>query len=493
MIVIQILYAISAIGLALVGINALVLALIYLKHRHQHIRLPAVKDESAWPPVLVQLPIYNERYVVERLIESAGRLDYPHDRLRVQLLDDSTDETATIAAAAVERARTAGLQIEHVQRPSREGYKAGALAYGLEHDEAEFVAVFDADFVPEPDFLRRTIPYFLTDLRLGLVQARSGHLNLEHSLLTRAQAFALDSHLLIEQTARQRSGLFMNFSGTAGVWRRGCIDDSGGWQGDTLSEDIDLSYRAQLCGWHCLYLPDVEARAELPPLIMGFKRQQSRWATGTVQCLRKLGPELLVADLTIWQKVQAIIHLGGYLAFPLMIVLLLTALPLTLTGNLDSLPLAGLWLGLFGPPVQAVITQRTLYRDWPRKMLYFPMLMLVGIGIAVNNTQAVWKGLSGGQQTFLRTPKFQISGQRASWAESGYVLPIDHTTWLELLLAIYAAVTAAAALWLAPALAPFMALYAAGFAYVAGLGLWQSRTARRARMTVKREWLMADS
>jgi cellulose synthase/poly-beta-1,6-N-acetylglucosamine synthase-like glycosyltransferase len=479
LIVLQLLYSISAFGLALVGFNALVLLVIYLSHRREKIPQPVVADEDNWPSVVVQLPIYNERHVVERLIEAVTRLDYPRDRLTVQLLDDSDDETAAIAASAVRRARRAGLRIDHVRRDSRTGYKAGALAHGFTLAEADFIAIFDADFVPQPDFLRRVIPYFLDDPGLGMVQTRWGHLNPGYSSLTCAQALALDTHFVIEQTARQRGGLLMNFSGTGGVWRRTCIQDSGGWHYDTLSEDIDLSYRAQLRGWRCLYLPEISVPAEIPPLVMAFKRQQSRWATGTIQCLRKLGPTVLASHLTIWQKLQAMLHLGGYFIHPLMLLLLLSTLPLLLTGQLSNLPLAGLSLAMLGPPLQMIVAQSTLYPDWKRRLLHFPVLMLLGVGIAVNNLAAVLRGFSSRPHTFRRTPKFHIRRRGQTWAASAYVLPADYTTWLEIALSLYSGVTAVLALQRAPALAPFMALYALGFAYVAGAGLWQTRTARR--------------
>jgi cellulose synthase/poly-beta-1,6-N-acetylglucosamine synthase-like glycosyltransferase len=491
-IILRILYTISTVGLAVVGFNALVLVVTYLRHRRKETPRPTVAEDE-WPTVVVQLPVYNERHVVERLVRAASALNYPRDRLTIQLLDDSTDDTSVAAGAAVERARRAGLSIVHLRRGGRAGYKAGALVYGLERTDAEFVAVFDADFVPQPDFLRLVIPYFMDDDRLGLVQTRWAHLNADTSLLTRAQALALDSHFVIEQTARHRGGLLMNFSGTGGIWRRETITDSGGWHCDTLSEDIDLSYRAQLGGWRCLYLPNVSVPAEVPPLMMGFKRQQSRWATGTVQCLRKLGGRVLRSPLTPWQKIQAMIHLGGYFIHPLMIVLLLLTLPLVLAGQIDRVTLSGLGLAMLGSPLQAVIAQRSLYPDWWRRLILFPVFMLMGVGIAASNSEAVLKGFSARPQSFERTPKFHLEGQRhASWAASRYTLPVNSTTILELLLSAYAGVTAVVALRAEPALAAFMALYALGFAYVAGLSLWQSYTVRRVRAR-HRQWGLRGS
>jgi cellulose synthase/poly-beta-1,6-N-acetylglucosamine synthase-like glycosyltransferase len=475
----QVLYVLSTVGLAIVGFNTLVLAALYWRHRQEDPAPPAAPPPGDWPSVVVQLPIFNERHVVERLIEAVAALDYPRDRLHVQVLDDSTDETVHLVARAVEAAKARGLHIEQVLREKRVGYKAGALEYGMQHSDADFIAVFDADFQPHPDFLRRTVPHFLSDARLGMVQARWAHLNDSYNLLTRAQALALDAHFVVEQTARHRSGLLMNFSGTAGVWRRACLEDAGGWQHDTLSEDIDASYRAQMRGWRFLYLPDVGVPAEIPPLMMGFKRQQARWATGTIQCLKKLGGQVLTSpSLSLAQKAEAMVHLGGYLLHPFMVLLLLTTLPLLLMGGISGLPLAGLGLAMLGSPVQAALSQTRLYDDWKRRLLVFPVFMVLGVGIAVSNSLAVWRALVGGQQAFQRTPKFQVGGQTESWLGSNYTLPVDGTTWAELLLAVYAAVSGVLAVTRLPALAPFMLLYAVGFGYVAGLSLYQAQTAR---------------
>lgn len=478
MIVIQVLYIVSAIILSLMGFNALILSLVYLWHRHDEFPLPDAGDADL-PPVVVQLPIYNERDVVERLIEAAGKLDYPKDRLAIQVLDDSTDDTSTITALAVERARLACVPIVHMRRESRVGFKAGALVYGLEQADAEFVAIFDSDFVPEPDFLRQIVPHFLEDERLGMVQTRWSHINPDYNLLTKAQVLALDTHFVIEQTARHRGGLLMNFAGTAGVWRRECIEDSGGWHLDTLSEDIDLSYRAQLAGWRCLYLPDIAAPAELTPVMTAFKRQQSRWATGTVQCLRKLGPRVLSSRLTIWQKLEAVLHLGGYFIHPAMVLLMLTALPLMINGDFNNVPLAGLSLAMFGPPLANLIAQRRLNPDWAYRMAFLPILMLIGVGIAASNTLAVMRGFSSHAQTFHRTPKFHVRTRGQGWTKSIYQIPLDATLGFELFLAVYAGLTSVVAVDYAPSLVPFMLLYTLGFAYVAGLSLWQARAVQR--------------
>lgn len=494
MIVLEIGYMVSALLLALLGFNALLLSVIYWLKRYHRAPSPGGL-EGSYPTVAVQLPIYNERHVVERLVECIGRLNYPRDRLVVQLLDDSTDETVTQAAAAAEALRRSGFPIEHIRRGERSGYKAGALAYGLTRTDAEFIAVFDADFSPPPDFLCRVIPYFLRDDTLGLVQTRWSHLNAEHSLLTRAQALALDAHFVVEQTARNRSYLLMNFSGTGGIWRRDCIEASGGWHTDTLSEDIDLSYRAQLAGWRFLYLPDIDSPAEIPPLMMAFKRQQGRWATGTVQCLRKLGRRVLFSRLNPWQKLEAFLHLGGYFVHPLMILVLLFSLPLLWADRMAGLPLAGLGLGMLGMPVQIWIAQRYLYPDWLKRIAVLPVLILIGLGIAVSNTGAVLRGLSPKPVAFSRTPKFRIEDRQPghAWQASGYVLTADTSTWIEIAFAFYAAVTFIAAVQNQSAAAVFMALYALGFTTVAATSLWQAHVARQKQAAQRRTWSFSGS
>ncbi len=489
MIVLETLYVIAATVLALIGVNALVLGVIYLLTRRTNPVRAVALPEEAYPSVVVQLPVYNEQHVVQRLVDAVSRLDYPRDRLHIQLLDDSSDETVAYAASAVEQAQARGVSIEHIRREARTDYKAGALAYGLQRTDAEFIAIFDADFAPRPDFLRQVIPYFLTDERIGLVQTRWSHLNTEFSWMTRAQALALDAHFIVEQTARHRGGLLINFAGTGGVWRRACITDSGGWHGDTLSEDIDLSYRAQLAGWRAVYVPDIDAPAEIPPLMMGFKRQQQRWATGTVQCFRKLAGQVLGSRLSLWQKLQAMIHLGGYFAHPLMILILLLVGPLMLSNQLGRLPLAGLGISMLGMPFQILLSQQRLYEDWSRRFALLPFLMVLGVGTSASNTVAVMRAFSRRKLAFERTPKFSAQGNQAGtgWGSS-YMLPVDKVTWLEVALALYAACLVFISLEYAPALTPFMVLYAAGFGYVSATSLRQSLLNQQSRPKRQPGW-----
>lgn len=470
-------YTLAALLLAIYGFNSMVLILLYLRHRWDTNYHPPL---AAPPPVTVQLPIYNEVHVVERLIDAVARLDYPRDRLQIQVLDDSTDETTILAGACVDRHRARGVDIELIHRTERTGFKSGALKRGLETAKGEFIAIFDADFVPTPNFLRQTLPYFLKRPRLGLIQTRWGHLNADYSPLTRAQAIALDGHFVVEQTARQRAGLFMNFNGTAGIWRKECIRDAGGWRTDTVSEDLDLSYRAQLAGWEFLHLPQVTSPAEIPPQLGAFKRQQFRWAKGSIQCLLKLCRPIMKASRPIFVRLQGLIHLGGYLCHPLMLILLLATLPLMLWNGRLHLPLTYLSLASLGPPILYVISQRTLYCDWLKRLAYLPVLLLLGIGIALNNTCAIYEALAGCRNRFLRTPKFCLEGPSDRWADSRYALPFSWMTLGEALLTLYSLIAISVALGRGNLYAiPFLLLYAGGFGYVAALGFWHHLLSKR--------------
>lgn len=471
--IVVIIYSIVLIGLALYGFNALYFSVMFFRQRQnfrQHAPTPPMTD---FPAVTVQLPIFNERLVVERLIDAVAALDYPADKLSIQVLDDSTDETMALARARVAFHRGRGVTIDYVRRPVRTGFKAGALAYGLHTAPGEFIAIFDADFVPPRDLLRRVMPHFNRP-EVGMVQTRWGHLNATENPFTRAQALALDGHFVVEQTVRSSQGLLMNFNGSGGVWRRATIDDAGGWQSDTIAEDLDLSYRAQLAGWQLKYLPHVVAPAEIPPLLTAFKRQQFRWAKGAIQALKKFAAQLLRAPLSPWQKVQAFLHLSGYLVHPLMLLLILLGLPVIVYTNPGTLRLSALGVAGFAPPVLFALSQWGAYRNWVERFAYFPFLVLFGAGIMLNNSWAVFEGFSGrNAREFLRTPKFRT--QNGLSRASDYILPVDWTTWGELVLAGYCWIEAFIALSRAPGLVPFLVMYALGFTVTAGLGLWQSR------------------
>ncbi|MFQ5593737.1 MAG: cellulose synthase family protein [Anaerolineae bacterium] len=472
-----IVYIFAAVLLAAYSLNSILLTALFLRHRQS--RRPTTPPLVRFPRVTIQLPIYNERYVVNRLIDAVARLDWPGDRIEIQVLDDSTDITTSIARAAVRHWQQQGVNIRLIHREHRAGFKAGALAHGLATASGEFITIFDADFVPPPDFLRRTIPHLLADPGLGLVQARWGHLNADYSLLTRAEALGIDAHFVVEQAARDCSGLYLNFNGTAGVWRRECIETSGGWHTDTLSEDVDLSYRAQLAGWRLRYLPDVVVPAELPPQIHGFKGQQFRWAKGSIQVARKLARRLLSHDVSPWVRLQGMFHLTGYLIHPLMIVLLLIVVPLIFSRSQAPAGFAYLSLATLGPPFLYTTAQWAAYPDWRRRMLGFPILALIGTGIAVSNTQAVAEALLNRKTAFQRTPKFRIEDRGDRWADKSYALGRDPLVLSEMALAGYAGLGIIAA-WQTGQwyVIPYLLLYALGFSLVAALTLLHSRRRR---------------
>ena len=487
MLALSLLHAVIAITLAIYGANTLLLTLLYLRRRRE--APPAPAEPAQWPAVTVQAPVFNELHVVERLIHALAALDYPRDRLQIQILDDSTDETTALAASCIDRYRGQGLEIELLHRRQRPGFKAGALLAAMPQASGEFIAIFDADFVPAPDFLRRTVPHLLAQPQAGFLQTRWSHLNSGYSPLTQAQALALDGHFVVEQTVRQRSGWFFGFNGTAGLWRRACIDDAGGWQTDTLCEDLDLSYRAQLRGWQGLYLPDVDAPAEIPPQLAAFKRQQNRWATGSIQTLRKLAGQVARSRRPLSHKMEGLIHLGAYLCHPLMLLLLLLTLPLLWFGDTSANPLRWLlaYLGLasVGPPLLYTIAQWELHRGqgWLRRLAALPVLVLMGTGLALSNTAAVLRGFSHRPADFRRTPKFHVQDRRDLWQNKPYALPLSRLVLGEMALAGYALLTVAVALWRGHVYAvPFLLLYVGGFGMMVVVGIaqgWQRRAPRR--------------
>ncbi len=520
-------YLISALMVAFYGANALLLAALYLLRRRE--RTPHAPPPEIWPVVTVQLPIYNELYVVKRLIDAVACLDYPRERLQVQVLDDSTDETTRIARTHVAHHRALGLDIELIHRRDRHGFKAGALAHGLKRARGELVTIFDADFVPAPDFLKRTVPHLVAEPKLAFVQTRWGYLNPGYSALTRAQTIALDGHFVVEHLGRNRNGLLMNFNGTAGVWRRQAIEAAGGWQSDTLTEDVDLSFRAQLAGWQARYLPDVEAPAELPPQMAAFKRQQARWATGAAQCLIKLGGSLWrgklfgtvhsgyplrkgavhrgeaqseefsaaereVPRLAWTARLEGLLHLSVWLAHPMSLLLLLLTLPLLLGRIPLTFNLTIFWLVALGPIFAYALSQRHLYPDWKQRMLFMLVLALVGTGLALSNTIAIARGLLTRDRAFQRTPKFRIEGRGDLWAGNRYALPFQWITVGELALAAYALATVAIALAVGNYLAvPFLLLYVGSYGYLGLHGLRDAWLKWQARPRLNQGAVIADS
>jgi len=464
--------------LAAYGIHRYWLVYCYSKYRANVPAKPA--EPATWPNVTIQLPIFNERYVVERLVEAISRLDYPSSLLEVQLLDDSTDETQAVARACVERYRALGLQIHYLHRTNREGYKAGALAEGLKSATGEFVAIFDADFQPSPDFLRLTLPYF-SDPNLAMVQTRWTYLNRDYSALTEVESILLDGHFVIEHGARARSGRFFNFNGTAGVWRRKAIDDSGGWQHDTLTEDTDLSYRAQLRGWRFLYAPDIECPSELPVEMNAFKAQQARWAKGLMQTAKKILPRVLRADLPFGIKSEAFFHLTANISYPLMVLLSTLLLPAMIVRFYQGwLQMLLIDLPLFLASSCSIsgfylTAQRALYpKSWTRKIVYLPFVMAVGIGLSVRNAKAVLEAIFGVQSEFARTPKYRIEGQAGTWQRKSYRNRAGWMPFIEVGLGLYFVVTVYYSVQNENYFtAPFLLLFVWGYLYTGLMSLGQ--------------------
>ena len=446
---------------------------------------PTPPPVSNWPRVTVQLPIFNERYVIERLTEAIGRFDYPRELLDVQVLDDSTDETQEVASACVDRHATQGMPITYIHRSNRQGYKAGALKNGLKTAKGEFVAIFDADFIPEPDFLRRTIPFFLNPdggENIGMVQARWTYLNTDYSLLTNVETILLDGHFVIEHGARSRRGTFFNFNGTAGVWRHKVIDDAGGWQHDTLTEDTDLSYRAQLKGWKFLYLPQIECASELPVDMNGFKSQQARWAKGLMQTAKKILPKVFKADVPWHVKAEAFFHLTANISYPLMIVLSTMLLPVMIVRFQQGwFQMLLIDLPLFLASTCSIssfylVAQKELRpKTWWRTFIYLPFVMATGIGISVRNAQAVIEAIVGKQTEFARTPKFKIEGKTGTFAKKSYKNKAGWIPYAEVLLGIYFSLTVVYAIANDNyGTVPFLLLFVWGYLYTGVMSLGQT-------------------
>ncbi len=442
-------------------------------------------EVKAWPRVTIQLPIFNERYVIERLVEAISRFDYPRELLDVQVLDDSTDETQEVARNCVERHAAQGLPIVHIHRTNREGYKAGALENGLKTAQGEFVAIFDADFIPEPDFLRRTIPYFMNPDgggKIGMVQTRWTYLNSDYSLLTNVETILLDGHFVVEHGARSRRGTFFNFNGTAGVWRRIAIDQAGGWEHDTLTEDTDLSYRAQLKGWKFLYLPHIECASELPVDMNGFKAQQARWAKGLMQTAKKILPKVFKSDAPWHVKTEAFFHLTANISYPLMVLLSTMLLPAMIVRFYQGwFQMLVIDLPLFLASTCSIssfylISQREIRpKTWKRTFLYMPFVMATGIGISVRNAQAVIEALIGKKSEFARTPKFNIEGKSGSFVKKSYRNKAGWMPYAEILLGLYFACTVVyAALNENYATIPFLLLFVWGYLYTGCMSLGQT-------------------
>ena len=469
------------IGLSGYGLHRYFIVYLFLKNR-KRVPQPLAHFEQL-PVITVQLPLFNEIYVVERLLKSVSELDYPKELLQIQVLDDSTDETRELTASCVRRLRERGFDVELLHRTNRVGFKAGALEEGLATARGDFVCILDADFVPQPELLKSTI-HFFTDPKVGMIQTRWGHINRGYSLLTRVQAMFLDGHLLLEQVARSRSGRFFNFNGTAGLWRKSCIADSGGWQHDTLTEDLDLSYRAQLEGWKFVFLTDVVTPAELPVDMNGFKSQQHRWTKGSIQTCKKLLPRIWRSNLPLPIKIEATGHLTSNFAYLLLACLCILLHPST--GG----PQSG-WLRMFLLDVPIFLTasvsvavfyicaQRELHpRTWMKEILLLPALIALGVGLSINNARAVLEAIFNHESEFKRTPKYGIENKTQVWRSCRYMPLKSLLPLIEVGFAIYFTYFVWHALVHGHYLTlPFLIMFQVGFLYVAlcSLAQWLPR------------------
>ncbi len=454
--------------------------------------LPEVA-QHALPMVTIQLPLYNEKYVARRLIDAVCRIDYPKNKMQIQVLDDSDDDTVDLIRSIVDEYKFKGFDIAHVHRIDRSGYKAGALKAGMASVKGEFIAIFDADFIPPASFLKHLLKHF-NDPKMGFVQCKWGHINEDYSSMTQAEAVSLDIHFLVEQKAKSLSRIFLNFNGTAGVWRKSCIDDAGGWQTTTLVEDMDLSYRAQMKGWKCLFLDDYVVDAELPVQINAAKRQQFRWAKGSIQVALKLLTDLIMhRKVPVESKVQSFIHMTRHVVNPLFLAQFLI-FPMLLAmnyrfyeGDWAPLMVLGMYVAL-GPGGYLVVINRVWKQKWRQKALQFMFLNFFAAGLTVNNSVAVFDALFGGKNEFLRTPKFGIVKKGEDWRHKEYVLPFTKTTLLEIFFALYGVIAIFAAIFSNNALyTPIIAIPTIGFVYVAYLSISHSQFGKKKRPAPRME------
>lgn len=436
------------------------------------------------PSVTIQLPIYNEKYVAKRLVDAVCAMDYPKEKMVIMVLDDSDDETVELLFDVVTKYKKQGFQIEHIRRGTRKGYKAGALKYAMQITDTEFVAIFDADFIPPNWFLKRAMPHFAKS-NIGLIQCRWGHVNENYSAITQAQALSLDFHFLIEQKAKSNSDLFMNFNGTAGIWRCDCIADAGGWHTATLVEDLDLSYRAQMKGWKCVFLPDIVVDAELPVQMNAAKRQQFRWAKGSIQCAIKLLVDItLKRKISVEAKIQAFVQLTRHIVYPLMLIQFLT-LPVLLASDMNlylvsfvpALTIAT-YLAM-GPGAYIMIIQSMYHKSWKSKVKILPALLVYNAGMSVNNSVAIFDAVFGKKNEFLRTPKYGIVNKEDNWRDKAYNLPFTKTTLLEIFFGVYGLMGILISIFSNnPVFAPIIGLQTVGFFYISYMSFSHTRFKR---------------
>jgi cellulose synthase/poly-beta-1,6-N-acetylglucosamine synthase-like glycosyltransferase len=490
-------YFVVMIILSFYGLHRYQLVWLYYKNKKNAAKWdepPARFAEGELPFVTIQLPIYNEQFVIDRLIEAVCRLEYPRDRFEVQLLDDSTDETQGVARDNVERyargfAGMEGQPIVYLHRTNRHGYKAGALDKGLDVAKGEFVAIFDADFVPPPQWVMQVIHHF-AEPEIGMVQTRWTHLNRDYSFLTQVEAILLDGHFVLEHGGRSRSGVFFNFNGTAGMWRRQTIGEAGGWQHDTLTEDTDLSYRAQMVGWKFKYLQDVECPAELPIEMTAFKTQQARWAKGLIQTGKKILPRVMKSDASWHTKLEAWYHLTANISYPLMIVLSVLLMPAMIIRSWQGyIQMMLIDFPLFMASTMSVstfylVSQKELFpKTWYKTFLYVPCLMALGVGLTITNTKAVMEALFGVQSAFARTPKYRVKEKGERSQAKVYRKRLGIVPWIELAIGCFFAWT----VWYAVSTenfftVPFLLLFVFGYWYTGLLSLLQGRFERAANV-----------
>ena len=477
-------YFVVMIILSIYGIHRYTMCYQYFKFKKNYNPNP-VKRFNDLPRVTVQLPMFNEQYVVERLVEAVCSMEYPREKLDIQVLDDSTDESQQVAREIVERYAAMGHPITYIHRTNRHGFKAGALDEGLNVAKGEFVAIFDADFVPPPDWIMKVIHHF-AEPDVGMVQTRWTHLNRDYSLLTKIEAILLDAHFVIEHGSRVRTGEYFNFNGTAGMWRRKAIADGGGWQHDTLTEDTDLSYRSQMAGWRFKYLPEVECPSELPIEMTAFKTQQARWAKGLIQVSIKLLPTIFKSGMTRKRKIESVYHLTANIAYPLMVVMTILIVPVTIVKALQGWSVMILFdLPIFGASTASIavfyaLSQRVLYpKTWKRSILYLPMLMSVGIGLTVTNTKAVMEAFFGVQSAFVRTPKFAVAKKGEKSKANKYRKRLKLAPYIELLLGFFFVAATIYSLscgnFFTP---PFFLIFVVGFWYTGFMSIFQGRFER---------------
>ena len=469
-------YFVALTVLFLFGSSGFVMMYYYFKCRKmQSVPAPDLKE---FPSVTLQLPVYNELYVVRRLIDAACRIEYPLQQMEIQILDDSTDETTAVIQDCIAGYLARGFDIKHLHRINRQGYKAGALKEGMKTAKGEFIAVFDADFVPKSDFLMKTLPYFYLDSNIGMVQTRWEHLNSDYSLLTRAQAMALDAHFVIEQNVRNKVGFFINFNGTGGIWRKTCIEDAGNWEADTLTEDLDLSYRAQLRGWKFKFLNNVTSPAELPSEINALKSQQFRWTKGAIETARKILPKVWKSNLSLEKKIHATVHLSNNIVFPFILLAGILNVPLIFIKHQGGYEtyfaiMAVFVFAFLGSFLFYLYSQKDVYEDWRKRILLFPLFMAGSMGFAVNNTRAVFEGLCKKRSEFIRTPKYHIINKKDFWIDKKYVpVKMSFTVIIESLMALYCLFGVVSSVYyLELAAVPFQLLFCLGFGMVATLSI----------------------